>query len=551
MTATSIPEAPEFAAQSERTVWEALVEQLPDEATILVGQRITDHAREVEIDLLVFWPEVGVVALEVKGGTVSVQDGEWFQSDGSGRRALAKSPIEQVRQAKHELSEFLKPRVSFGLGRITHVVVLPYTQAPPKWAVPDVPRHLVAFAQDVERLAGFLAEALRKQGASASVLTEKQTAVVLKTLRATHKAVENAQLRSQEITDTGNQLTREQEKVLALLRFQHRAQLIGGAGSGKTHLALMKARDQVRAGKRVALVCYSRGLARHFELTVAGWPPEERPQFVGLFHDLPVLLGAEEEPEGTREEIAQYYDEVLPRRLAELAALLPDEHRFEAIVVDEAQDFADSWWEGLTLCLLGGEDGELFVFADAHQKVFDREGSSPITLSPFPLDDNLRNTATIAECFAPLTPVEQIARMDAGVPVRFVPVAAGASVTEAADDQVEAMLDAGWSPGDVALLTTGRRHGEQIAQVEAFGPAGYWDAFFAGDEVFYGHVLGFKGLERPVVVLALNDDPDNALATQKLYVGLSRARSELVVVGNPQDLLEIGGDEVFRRVTGA
>ena len=68
--------------------------------------------------------------------------------------------------------------------------------------------------------------------------------------------------------------------------------------------------------------------------------------------------------------------------------------------------------------------------------------------------------------------------------------------------------------------------------------------------MFYGHVLGFKGLERPVVVLALNDKPENALATQKLYVGLSRARAELVVVGNAQVLKEIGGEDVYSRVAG-
>lgn len=36
------------------------------------------------------------------------------------------------------------------------------------------------------------------------------------------------------------------------------------------------------------------------------------------------------------------------------------------------------------------------------------------------------------------------------------------------------------------------------------GYEGYWDEFFAAKDVFYGHMLNFKGLERPVVVLAIN-----------------------------------------------
>ncbi|MGO1319432.1 MAG: NERD domain-containing protein [Galactobacter sp.] len=550
MPPVSIPEVPEFQAASERTVWEALMEQLPDDVTVIAGQRITDHAREVEIDFLVLWPGRGIIALEVKGGTVAVQDGDWYQADSTGKRRLDKTPVEQIRLAKHELSTFLKPRLSFNLGRMVHAVVLPYTQEPKRWSVPDAPRDLVAFAEDLLGMERFLTTALDNQGAAVGVLSAKQVAQVVKTLRATHRAVENVQLRSREIEDAGNLMTREQEKVLSLLRFQQRAQLIGGAGSGKTHLALMKARDQARQGLRVALVCYSRGLARHFELTVAGWPEEERPQFVGLFHDLPLILGAEPEPEDVgREDIARYYDEFLPKRLLELAGDLPDEHRFEAIVVDESQDFADTWWHGLTKCLLGGQEGKLFVFADAHQQVFDREGDAPITLDPFPLDDNLRNSAQIAACFAPLTPVTQVPRMEPGAPVRFVPVPPDASVVDMADDAVESLMDDGWEPGQIALLTTGRRHPEQVARVDDMGYPGYWDEFFARSDVFYGHVLGFKGLERPVVVLAMNDEPGDK-SVQKLYVGLSRARALLVVVGHPQQLIEIGGDEVYRRIAG-
>jgi hypothetical protein len=61
---------------------------------------------------------------------------------------------------------------------------------------------------------------------------------------------------------------------------------------------------------------------------------------------------------------------------------------------------------------------------------------------------------------------------------------------------------------------------------------GYRDAFFAGDDVFYGHVLGFKGLERPVVVLAVNGIRDQSRSREYLYVGLSRARTCLVVCGD-------------------
>jgi hypothetical protein len=58
------------------------------------------------------------------------------------------------------------------------------------------------------------------------------------------------------------------------------------------------------------------------------------------------------------------------------------------------------------------------------------------------------------------------------------------------DDQVEVLLDEGWRPEDVALLTTGSRHPEQVAR-QAAGNQAYWDSFWDAEQVFYGHVLGF------------------------------------------------------------
>ena len=78
-----------------------------------------------------------------------------------------------------------------------------------------------------------------------------------------------------------------------------------------------------------------------------------------------------------------------------------------------------------------------------------------------------------------------------------------------------------------------------------------WDEFFEGDDVFYGHVLGFKGLERPVVVLAVNGFRDRSRAKEMLYVGLSRARTQLVVCGDLDEIAAIGGEGVRKRLERA
>src|SRR5699024_801813 len=117
-----------------------------------------------------------------------------------------------------------------------------------------------------------------------------------------------------------------------------------------------------------------------------------------------------------------------------------------------------------------------------------------------------------------------------------------------ADDEVERLLDEGWPTSHVALITTGTRHPEQHSRQEQLGQEGYWRTFWDGDDVFYGHVLGCKGLERRAFVLCFNEDGTRDRSKERLYVGLSRATDKLVVVGDADAIRRMGGDEVVRRL---
>lgn len=132
--------------------------------------------------------------------------------------------------------------------------------------------------------------------------------------------------------------------------------------------------------------------------------------------------------------------------------------------------------------------------------------------------------------------------------MRFVECAATAALG-AADDEVEKLLDTGWRPQDIALLTTGSRHPEQASRTQS-GTADYWESFWDAEQVFYGHVLGFKGLERNAVVLAVNESQPHQRSRERLYVGLSRARDQLVVTADPSYIEAVAGPEVLRGLRG-
>lgn len=349
---------------------------------------------------------------------------------------------------------------------------------------------------------------------------------------------------SEERQARADRLTQEQDLILRVTRELRRVEIRGGAGSGKTVLALTQAR-QLTAGhrkrkERVALLCYSIGLASHFRREVETWHYKHQPAYVGTYEGLANLWGI---ASGTRDE-PQFWEEELPKLMAQRAAELPPGQRYDSFVVDEAQDFAESWWRPLVAALRDESEGGLFLYSDEGQRLFRRYGRPPVPLVPLVLDHNLRNTRQIAEVFRPLAPLNM--RLDGGDGPEVLHVhATPEDALDVADDQVERLLDEGWDPGHVVLLTTGERHPEQRARQEMEGQEGYWESFWDEELVFYGHVLGFKGLERRAVVLCINEDGRRDRFRERMYVGLSRATDRLIVVG---DMGAIGhaGDEVVR-----
>jgi superfamily I DNA and RNA helicase len=265
---------------------------------------------------------------------------------------------------------------------------------------------------------------------------------------------------------------------------------------------------------------------------------------VGEFHSLGHQWGAE----GGSDDDSDYWEHRLPAQMVELAAELTPNQRYDSVIIDEAQDFADEWWPAVLAALKNEENGGLFVFSDEGQRVFARFGQPPVSLLPIVLDQNLRNTKQIAETFQSLAPMRMKLFGRDGPAVRFVECSTGEAMS-AGDDAVDALLDDGWRPEDIALLTTGSRHNEQSSR-QAMGQGAYWDLFWDADQVFYGHVLGFKGLERRAVVLVLNESKLGDRSRVRLYVGLSRARDQLVVCGSSDVVRQLGGVEVLRHVQG-
>ncbi|MDG3012678.1 AAA family ATPase [Rhodococcus sp. D2-41] len=543
-----LPEKPPLANRAEETVWRALLGQLGDRDLVVAGQRVTDRLKDHEIDFLVAIEGAGIVALEVKGGEVWHDGTGWKQVRG-GRDATI-HPVRQAREACYALRSFVEsdPRWTGRRLHWDHMVVLPNTELPADFALPDCPRWKVIDRTQLDRFASLLWELAHDHELGRPLVTTDDVDSLTEVLGGRGLPQRDVVSRALDHEDAADALTAQQAIILDAARQLRRIEVRGGAGSGKTFLALEQARRLAQSGQRVALVCYSHGLASYLKRVTDAWPRKQRPAYVGEFHALGKLWGAPKGPDESVRgpETVRFWEQDLPNQMYELALALESGRRFDSVVVDEAQDFADAWWPPMLAALRDDEDSGVFVFGDEGQRVFDRQGVPPIPLVPLALDTNLRNTRQIAQSFNPLVGQRMRLLGGDGPDVSFVSCR-GLDALAVADDQIDVLLDAGWRPEDVALLSTGSRHPEQVGR-QQLGNEAYWESFWDTDQVFYGHVLGFKGLERRAVVLAVNESEPQERSRERLYVGLSRARDQLIVCGDPNLVCEVGGPELMRRL---
>ena len=502
MPARCLPERPRFKSRAEKVAFHALANKLRDVDVLLANVRFTGLDGDWEVDLVVGMPDAGFAAIEVKGGHVWRADGTWWQQTPQGKRAIDLE--DQATSGKYLLRRYLKRHARWKHGelRMIHMVILPDTELGPEDPSPGLPRKWIIDRTELSEAAGrvfdLLTGTLRNEPSALPGIDAVEDAAEILGGRGDQQKELAGMLAVR--GDHVDRLTEAQYNVLDVARRIPRIEVIGGPGTGKTWLAIEQARRWASEGQRVALVCYSRGLSTWIARRVSHWPKALRRNVrVRTYHALGVEWGVE--IGDARDQ--SYWDVTMPAQMTDLARALPDEQRFDALIVDEAQDCPDAWWPSLLASLRDPGRGRIAVFADEQQRIFDRDDRPDLGLVPLTLDANLRNSRQIGAVFAPLASDAPDLLGGEGPPVRFIQCSA-AEAMEAADDAAVGLLDQGWDPQDVALLTTHHRHPEQANRIALDGRDGYWHSFWDGTDLFFSTVAAFKGLERPAIVLAVD-----------------------------------------------
>jgi hypothetical protein len=525
---------------AERRLYEGFLEQLDDAYVVYhsVDWVLADPKGRVEgeADFVIAHPVDGVLALEVKGGRLAYDPAtrRWTQSGRSGTHRLDEDPFHQAKDEMHSLVQILSAQPgwdrwmpSYGYG-----VAMPdgtYDTA----AHPGAPAEIVIDRSDLKRLAERVPEVMRHWRRSSRTFgAEGMDALAL----ALGYRVEVRTPLKLSFSDEDKkivELTNDQAWILAFITHRRRAAVTGPAGSGKTMLAISIAKRLATAGNRTLLTCFNKGLAEHLRASTSDLPGLD----VRHFHQLCVDLAGEAAltlPEFSRETEHDYFEQRLPELLAEAAANLGP--RYDAIVVDEAQDFREWWWPALLALHVDPDEGMLYLFADDNQNIYggvlpvDGEAELP------PLQANLRNTKAIGEFVSIFydgrtkpeskgpegRPPQILGYRDEEDLAHLLGVVLTNLVEEEHVPLEDIVVLTPSGPSKSALRRRGVVNGFTLS--EKVEP----------DTVLIASVHAFKGLERPVVVLAELGDKHQEDLARYLYVGGSRARNELIVLATEE-----------------
>ena len=313
-----------------------------------------------------------------------------------------------------------------------------------------------------------------------------------------------------------------------------RLRVVSTAGSGKTQLALAEFRAAVEAGLRPLYVCYNRPLADHVQrLAPAGGR-------VGTFHMLCDTFARESgtaldySAPGVWSAMEKVFD----------SAPIPEGWMHDVLIIDEGQDFAESWRDAMLRLLR--PQGRALWLEDPMQNLY---GRAPVPLPGWVTlhsQSNYRSPRQIVDLLAAIVPESE--RIQAASPFigaeveRLVyPADDAAAAADATKQAITRCLGANFARCDIALLSFQGRAHSPLLQADRLGQ--HTLRSFTGDYDLLGNpvyrdgqllaesVYRFKGQSAPAVIFTEIDfEALDDRAVRKLFVGMTRARLKLVLV---------------------
>jgi hypothetical protein len=554
--------------KSEARLFERLRRELPDDYVLIHSLNIPGRAlpggrpgSDVESDFVLLHPKCRLV-LEVKGGGIECVDGVWSTTNKTGKHEIT-PPFHQARFNSFDIYNYLKDK--FGDGSLGYrslfgcAIILPDVdlesptiEGDPRRIIGKAELESTSMLEIVERQVAVSAQMFKEKFPDQDeppLMTPEIMAQTIQFLRPDLRLIPS--LSADQMDKQLLKLSAEQMRSLNMMERNPRLRVTGGPGSGKTLLAFETCRRELKARpeSRIGLMCFN----RHLGSFLADVSKAERVSGIdaGSFYShCDRLIGNAGDQTSTD---PAYYRQRVTDALS-AARNLPEERKFDLLVVDEGQDFRDDGDKlALMYALLKGglskgrwrwfEDIDQILSPDAphppaggHLEALQYLEAGAEAL----MVHNWRNTDQIGRAVAKV-----IGRTDietSGIPgpaVVSAPYPPGREL-ELLNLVLAKHVLPKHLPKDIVVLSL-RGAGKEsyagaaeLAGLKAvpFDPAKPYEE----GTIRTSTVFKFKGMESHVVVLTDLDKLDSPRDRRRTYVGMSRAKYALYVLGSPTAL---------------
>ncbi len=564
---------PDVRSSAERRIFEKF-EADPDTESwvVLHSLGLSKHTRSRygEIDFVVLAPNLGIFCLEVKGGRISCSDGQWhYTNRGNITMSSQKSPFVQARDGMFSLQEILRGKFGdhhsllnllYGYGVMFPDIEWQHTDPEHEpWQVFDRAYRdpISKFIKDLARFSPDLSRGRQRP-------TSQDIKALQQALRPDFDYIIKPSQRMSEAESELQALTEEQYTILDALGTNPRIIIEGGAGTGKTLLAIEAARRAAMAGKSTLLLCFNRLLGFWIEDQVAKFPNADavtagnahrifETQFIARGNRVEEFEMLKNEAMKSKDEQARFFREDFPLYAFD-AVTEGFIEPFDVLIIDEGQDLIFTEYLDLFDALLKGglAGGKWSFFADfARQAIYADMTAEEMraalaargTSATYSLKYNCRNTKPIGVDTALLSGFEEFPFLPSKVQGAKVEYRFWKNETkqrEILSEIIQGLLNDGLRPNEITILSASRREKSSLREplpnleIEVVNLTEETLRNPPPNAVLFATVHAYKGLENRAIVIIdikhLSDDKDR----QILYVSMSRPLSRLFMLISQQ-----------------
>lgn len=537
----SFPE--DTSSSGERKVFEYLKENAPADWFVLHSFRLPKHKVVVfgEADFVIVAPKFGIFVLEIKSGGVGFDGSDWvFINRNHEKSYKQRGPFQQGREAMFEIERIIVEKLgaSFSRTNIVYgygVIFTDESDFPINKITEDESWRLcqktdnVDYCAFIRKLYKNFAEELRLLGKRIPEELTIQTAeIIAKTLRPIVDCVIPLKSFVQATENDIISLTEEQYACLDDIDINDQMVITGGAGTGKTLIAVEEAKRSAIDGT-VAFFCYNKNLADYIKSNINN----AKIAVYSLHAYLTKICGEKTAQYDKNEE---FFERILPQLAVETAK---DQNIvYDKVIVDEFQDLCTKEYLAFFDAILknGLMEGKFTFYGDFARQAIYNGNASLTVLKHFAffarkhLSVNCRNTLFIGNELVNITGYEdkKYRLKISGEPVDFFVCNTESEQSDKLLAILKELKGKGFKASSITVLSPKKRDNSIVGKCDE-------DEFLIGNYgedssaylAMFSTVHSFKGLESEIVILTdISDYSDQRL----MYIALSRARSKLIVL---------------------